>query len=359
MSRIFKSLKKLVKYFFIVFFVILAALTIMYNYTYVNLTPSASDVKFVKTRLGPISVEVPENFSRPFPARPDHFTSSIVYKDYTFRLTEYKYENEGNANENFRKNSEKIFPHVTETINTNLFDFIEYNTILTTPNFFPSLSSDYQLNIYLDNGIVALSSTVEGKDVEERDQTFRNRVINFFKYYIWQEVNDNTDIGFKTIFGIIKPNNDFYIHCDISYIFPAPKSIDGIRLFFQFNNTRNKYIQYGDNLVGIDKFIYFTRLRFYYFDSILTGFRWTLKQKNIKLAPSFSGLETVAMAANRKHIPAAMWLNFSVFDKANADSYFNFIQIRLYIDNDKLQNLPDYNVIFGYWEKIINSVSII
>jgi hypothetical protein len=355
MGKRFKLTKKVIKTFLILFIVIFTVLIISYNYTYVDLTPEVSDENFIKTRIGPISVEMPKNFSL---YEPNFFRSHVRYKDFGMSFTERKIEN--NADQIFYQYCDRASDREIKSINNKLFSFIENNTILYSPDIFPSVSSEYRLEVFLSTGIITFFSAVTGKNVDERHQTFKNRVYNLLKYYTWLEKDINTEKkGFKTVLGFIKPNNVFYINTRFSFLYPKDNNfLEGISLSFNFYNTRAVSPYNYFRFTFFDKLAYYISARFYY-SNIFMGYKWTFKQKNIKFASSYSGLETILMDASKKNIPVSMEMLLTASDNLSNDDYFNCIRILFRVNNETQQNLPNHNVIFGYWKKVIESAYII
>jgi hypothetical protein len=159
--------------------VMLMALIVSYNWTYVDLTPEFSDEEFVQLRVGPISTMFPAafNFIRQSPVR-------IFFPRHTLVLYEHK----------LPAPCEIISPHMLHELD-NMHELDNESQIMDAPwnrsvlhsyvNSPPGISS-FKVTLYFDTGCSNLSGDIEGDNTfQEKQQIFLDLVDVFFKNYLW------------------------------------------------------------------------------------------------------------------------------------------------------------------------------
>ncbi|MDR2142721.1 MAG: hypothetical protein LBR11_13245, partial [Deltaproteobacteria bacterium] len=192
-----KNFLKLFKYIVIFvatcFFILISS----YNYTYTDFIPEYSNEKFIRKRVGFLSIEMPESIST------FHTLGfiNILYKDYSLDLL----ENFDNAKDNDYRKYGKYMLNYPDYYNIaienhELFDFIGNNSILFIREDLKE--SVYALQISFNGGRICLISVIkEQLNKDDKILLFKNRIANFLKCYIWVGNADIQDKGFKTKYG--------------------------------------------------------------------------------------------------------------------------------------------------------------
>jgi hypothetical protein len=348
-----KVLKKLLKYSAIIIVIGIILFIVSYNYTFVELTAEYSDEKFTKRRIGNLSVELPERFKLN-----DYQATIIIYPEFRLSLKEKLLDNLTDDSLSVERCGYRPpYGDSEDNEEKDAFEFITNPHTLHTPKVFYPTASQYSITIYLDKGCITLDSTVTDEtSLEARQGIFKDRINNFLKYYSEFDENEVNDDDFLTILGIIKPNNEFKI-----------------TTHFLFSDTDEKFIKPSTTMLTID-FLNHTesfpsqiladsllsKLKYYFlcrmlYNNIFWNFRWTFSQREFKL-PSYQVEERILMNAAKKDTPIDFQMRLLLrHDSTNYEFYnYTYIVLTVYpVDQQKPRN---YNILYGYWLKIVQSV---
>jgi hypothetical protein len=356
MKKILFKYLKILKYLTIFIIVIFILFISAYHYTFVELVPEYTNEQFVKRQIGPYLIDLPEKFKiRSFvPVR-------IEYPNFEIHLSEHNYniENHDNILSDKCSFSSHLEFYIDNEINS--YDFSQnpnnYKYSLYIPKVSHPYGSELALKIYSIDGCLVLRSTVkEGETLEERLQIFQSRIDNFFQYYEPAETNEIRLDSFKTLRGFLKINADFHITTQVWLYDPYHtkySTYGSISIFFNFVNLR---------LPKLDEWTFFNKLEEYIssrieYNYIIKNYEWTVSQNTTSYLCSQFDDEIIVMRAGQNKIPIDLVL-FLKIDNQKYNKNYNWARtdiVLAVLPIDKMVT-TNYNVIYGYWLKILRSI---
>ncbi|MDR1081676.1 MAG: hypothetical protein LBQ79_12150 [Deltaproteobacteria bacterium] len=324
---------------------------VSYNYTYVELTPDYTNVKFEKKRIGSFSLDLPE-FLIHF--KPPIAWFTINYPDIKLNLREmssnYGLNKEGTEQtrcypDRFKgQNQEEDFE---------LSQLSHRRAVLFLPEKNNPEHKEINYSFFLKNGrcVLIYSFVHPGENAEAKTTVFKNTVKNFFQYYKFREDDDIDEKGFRTEFGSIAQNNQFTIDAHFTL---ATKSKEHSIKSMLFNlNYFNDESKLDKNYPVFNDRFYGKRLTSYlearYFANSITDFNWSLSRGDFQFSSLYFGKEFLYMPISINSYPVFINISSQSQIAPGKGGFSKYIEVSMFIFDDYLQTTPNYNTFYGYW----------
>ncbi|MDR1164872.1 MAG: hypothetical protein LBO66_03195 [Deltaproteobacteria bacterium] len=344
-------------------------LIISYNYSFVEFTPEYSGEKFQRVRIGPISAELPESY--PFYRQ---FDIRLMFQGELLRLLEYQspapceisskndYYTLYNIN-NLISSGEKRFIATAE--NTSLkYSLSEIYQIESDNN--------YAINIIFDDGCAILTTRHIGRTTlnDEKERAFKGLVDIFLNNYQWLGNDSVAPRGFRTRLGVIKKNADFQVLAQYSISDGSSQRTSSSELSINFSidswpESRRVTVtetETDTEFSIIENFKYHVLSRLFPSTKIFSD-GWHYSQRNINFMKYYSGIETRVYFSMQNGKYELLDFRFNAHGDINDNCYSGKIDVILSrkLSDDpmefpnKRKNDMTYNIIYGYWDKFIQS----
>jgi hypothetical protein len=335
-----------------------------YNHTYVDLTPDYSGINSKEIRIGTLLFALPDYFSD---GPLEGLTFTIVYPGYSIRLSErmnsYISRNDITIeNDRCKPNFPKVLPPNREE-DIELSQLTQHRAVMFWPQGeYEQLNGDYAVALFLNEGCIIFSSVglLDAENHEARKFIFRQMIKDFLKYYSFTKSNGNSEEGFWTLFGNIRKNNKFHIAGNFHFR-PGSHVPSHKRLLFivkLYNSERDYPYESVSGFSLSQRLIYYTQSRLY--NRGIMDYRWTLKAKDVHFSSSFYGKEFTYMSVSRN------WKSeFNIRTYARIRStpervgFFNNVDFEIFVSGSDHLDYSYYNTIYGAWEIVKNSLSVI
>lgn len=327
---------------------------IISSHYYLKLTPEYSGEEFKRTRIGPISVELPASLK--------YFRQGAIrlhFQGYSFELIERQSRAEcDNLYENrILSNLENLSMGAAEdtSLQYSLSDVYQIN------------KSSYAINIFFGDGCATIQEYKDQDNIfENRARNLRNAADIFLRNYQWLGNDSPSPKGFKTTRGVIKANADFNVESYYTIsdwdIFNSSKRSSSSSerssvLFFDFIPKNHR------TLKSVERRTIFERFKS--FIGELTGlnfgeqftYAWIIGERDISFLGSYSQKEYRSIGLNEDRVPNFFYVNMETTGNSSDNCYSDEINVSFLADSmdENYSIKKSQNILYGYWDKIIQS----
>ncbi|MDR1166045.1 MAG: hypothetical protein LBO66_09350 [Deltaproteobacteria bacterium] len=307
-------------------------------------------MEFKRTRIGPISVELPASFNN-F----RQLSLAFSYQGQGYSLTEYDSRDHC---ENY--NSRHIFISNVDNLLADSADdgSIQYSlSDVYQDRYF----KNYAIDILFDDGCATIRDWINyAYPLENREQVFRNMLDIFLPNYQWLKDNSVSPKGFKTSHGVIKMSPDLKVHATYTITEGDHKFNESFYLF-RFSSKEDapipKTYKTIRDMSPLDRFKIYIQARLEYNFHAFFNYAWTYSRRDVSFLDSYSQDEVTSMWLSINGAPYDLFMDMETAGGASDNCYSDKINITYLIGLPKLRKppAPPYNILYGYWDKIIQS----
>jgi hypothetical protein len=351
-----------VKFFGVLVAVIFYILVGSYNYTYVDLIPDYSGVKFKEFRFGSFKFELPDFF-----AVDDHGLNNeflVIYPNYNLSLREVKYPDITESNKILYKiNRCHGIPNSRQNRqdDKDLSNYFHFSAVVYSPVDDKFENGGYTAAFFVNNGCVMIrASKIDAKN-PDKINTFKKMVKDFLKHYKLDTKNVLSNNDFVTKLGVIKYNNDFKITGTIQLTSDVKHEnyfTSAVHYTIRFSNTDSYLINspYWD-------IPHFSRMLLHVLNRIyaktVLNYRWSHRQGDFNFSPLYSGKEFIEIPIIKNGCPEELFIGSYAKKNVGTATFFDNITIEMHIYEDYQHKNPNFNVVYGYWVRAKNSARLI
>ncbi|MDR1165240.1 MAG: hypothetical protein LBO66_05095 [Deltaproteobacteria bacterium] len=327
---------------------------ISYNYTFVQLKPEYSGEEFARTRIGPISVELPASYS--------HFQLNdilVKYQGWRFKLSEFESPSpcEIPDVDDYESNVTLLSADAGEDLS--VASAGDGSTQYPQTEIYQTRESTYAIKIIFDGGCAILGEKprMEANSPDNKELIIRNFADIFVNNYQWVDAGSDTPKGFKTKRGVIKMNDDLKVSAEYVIFnseYSAQKTTYFIINFLQ-GDTR---VKPREDLSIFEKFVGHILIRLYHNIDLFFGYDWTYGRRDVTFLASYSEDETIKMWESENGVARDLIMSLRATGSASGNCFSDRINVTFVAAELSPAAFPPNvpsNILYGYWDKFISS----